>query len=969
MKLSTIFKLILISLLTVACGGGTTTSKSKNSVELSMQFENSRSGKTGFHVGNVYIEKVTISYSTAGEQTHEIDATAAATDKEPIIIEGLLAGKTYTFAISAEDDSQAVVCAGTADVEIMPNATTDAELVCGFTDKNSMELAALNMLSNAFSADANYDTVSSYVAEDFGLMDGMDRETFISELLTMNTEYEYDEDISVVSVSLSGLDERMKRDGSSAAGLYDIRVTFSDGSYEIVTAGFIKENDSWKIKGNGIEHDLELRHSSVRGYRFVDQTEPFVISGISAGYHPNEEQSLVEGFTLSGTGIDTAGFEKKNPDSGWFGLSEENLQYSYDNGEGLETIDYFFSQMEYNIVPYNGTDMNAYTPLTAEYSDSKTETYAVRGPKPALELPTSMFPQLRMELIEDGQEYRLEFNVTLPEDYTPSGLRISIDAGNEDYGFHEESKLSLTDPSFTINDISELMQYYGYYFVIGLTATDSFMREYTVYYTFNYLMNQKEYGLEGSEAKKSVFKTLGVGGFYGFTESETGYDTNRYQLSRLMWGGATHGDSVYTFGYLSRIERIGGSYGGTDFIFSRLTAGEEPVSKALSFSNYPDMESQSVYSKLTDSSGNFYIVGNIQKEAGSVSVIKINSSLSDISWIKEYSSPSAVWTSTAGAVIASEGGTEYLYVATVDADRKTDLIKLNLSTGNTESSTRLSFKDNSGSDTEFGLTSVVLIAPLNKIGLLGLVQDGQAARLGVVVCDSSLNYESSYFIDGVNYDDSPVIVDDPISDGSGNIYYLNQYISSETGMMGARIVKLHGSVSGSDYSITGFSSMDYMGYSALGSYGIGGFSRFAGGTSGSIFMLFAYGGLDLEGAWATNASMLKIDTGSLYIQNSITLPPVGSESDVITAANGSALVLGSRIVNVTAAMNIAGMTAKPDSNSVSAQDESSGTVTEYINITASKDTSMPVVTDKKSTSGYSLRNLTERFYGFTLNQR
>ncbi|TCK61603.1 hypothetical protein [Seleniivibrio woodruffii] len=969
MKLSTLIKLILVSLLTVACGGGTTTSKSKNSVELSMQFENSTSGKTGFHVGNFYIGKVTISYSTAGEQTHEVDATAAAADKEPIVIEGLSAGKTYTFAISAEDENESVICAGTADVEIMPNTTTDAELVCGFADKNSMELAALNMLKTAFSGDADYNTLSSYVAQDFGVMDGMDRDTFINELMTKNSDFKYDEGIEVASVSVSGLDERMKRDGSSMAGMYDIRVTFSDGSYEIVTAGFVKEEGSWKIKGNGIEHDLELRHSSVRGYRYVDQTEPFVISGISAEYYPSEDQYPLEGFNLSGTGIDTAVFEKMNPDSHWFGLSEENHRYTFDNGEGLDVLDYYFSPMEYNIVPYNGTDMGAYTPLTAEYSDSSTETYAVRGPKPALELPPSMFPQLRMEMVEDGQEYRFDFHVTLPDDYTPSGLRISIDAGNEDFGIHEESRIALTNLSFSINDISELMQFYGYYFVIGITATDSFMRDYTVYYSFNYLMAQKEYGLSNSAAKESVFKTPGTGGFYGFLENETGYDTNRYHLSGLIWGGAAYDDSVYTYGYLSRVERDGGGNGGMDFIVSKLTGGENPVSKAISFVNYPDIQSQAVYSKLTDSSGNFYIVSNLQTETGSVSVMKINSDLSDISWIKEYRSPSGLWTKTAGAVVASEGGTEYMYVATSDSDGVIDLIKLNIATGAAESSLRFSFKDNSGGDAEFRLTAVLLIKPLNRIGLMGRIFDGPSRRLGVVICDTAMNYDSSYFIDGVNYDESPVIVDDPISDSSGNIYYLHQYTNSETGTMMVRIAKLHGSVTGAGYGITGFTHMDYMGSSALGQYGIGGFSRFAEGPYGTLFLLFGYSGQDWEGSFSTSNSMLKVDMSSLYVQDSIILPPVGAETDVIPATNYSALVLGSAMVNVTSGLNIGGMTAKPDSNSIDAQNGTSGNVIEYVNITVSKDTAMPVVSDKKSSSGYSLRNLPVRFFNYILDQR
>lgn len=955
---------VILSFILVSCGGGTTTSKSKNSVLLKMDFENSaksgRNGDSGFMVGNTLITVVKISYSTDGEETEEVDATDAAKNGTAVEIDDLLAGKTYSFIISANGEDNEVVCTGSTDVEIVPNSETEAELACTFGGVASMELAAMHMLETAYAGGATYDDIDKYVADDFGVMDGMDRAEFISHVMNQTAGFLFNEDIILSGVVLTSVSERAKRD-SQEGGLFDIKLSYSDGSFEYSTVAFANENGEWKIKGNGLNHDVGLRNTSVRMYQYAGQTVPYVISGLNVNYNITGSTGF-NNFDVSAQGISTAAFSLNVAATTWYGLNVTNNKMAIEYG----SLPYYFSQPSYNIIPYNGTSMNMYEPVTIEYGNSTEEVYSVRGGNIGTEQYADMFPSLSMKLMEDNDGPYLEFCVDQPASYTPSGLRIAIDANNGMTGYHIESKLSKENPSFTYNNAQDILDYSGNYFVVALTATDSDMRDYTVYYTFDYLMSQDADGLTDSAAEAGTFKGFDGGGFYSFMDYVFGVDNNAYGVYTETLSGLVNGSSLYSLSYYSGAgKKTYGSLPMTPLV-TKLTKDSAPVVKKLTFSNFSGGTIPSFSRMIKDSSGDLYLIADYTADSSFVTVMKIKSDLSEIMWFRKYTLNLGSPTETVGGVIINQSGTEYLVLTLKDVgDGSWTLAKLSTASGEQVAAKQLVFVDNLNNQMPMTPYGIVDIPSADRIALVG-TSNGSTFYYGAIVYDYDMDFDKGYFRTDSNVDIMPL--EDIQTDSGGSIYFKYLLYDGSQGRYVVRVMKLTGAVTGAGYSI---GSCSFVQINAEPEFdtamGFDYSSSLAVDTDGSVYVLLGmrrYLSYDIL-AQQGDFMMFKLDS-TLSQTGAVRLPAFNGTNVIVPTGYGAA-VAGSRIAGVTSGLQMDGAVVNEDVSGAAASAAETNSMSARTTFSSFTPSVSPDIIDIKDYTGAALSPVGVKLFNYHIN--
>jgi len=960
MRMTQYLAAVILSLFLVSCGGGTTTSKSRNSVLLKMDFEDSsnsgRSSGPGFMVGNTRVTAVKILYATSGEATEEVDATDAAENGTAVEIGDLIAGKTYSFMISANGEDNEVVCTGSTSIEIIPNSETEADLTCTFGGVASMELAALRMLKTAYAGNATYADIEKYVADDFGVMDGMDRDAFINRIAGESSGFLFNNDVTLAGVVLTSVSARQKRD-SQDGGLFDIKLRFSDGSYEYSTVAFANENGDWKIKGNGLQHDVDVRNTTVRMYQYPSQTEPYVISGVSFNY--NFEQSTgFNNFSVSGQGIPTSAFSLTMAASAWYGLNVSNNKMAIEYG----SLPYYFSQPSYNIIPYNGSPMDMYAPVTVQYGNSTEEEYTVRGGNLSTEQYADMFPRLRMRQNEDVNGIHLEFTIDPPQGYTPSGMKLTLDANNGMTGYNIETKISLTDPSFTYENAEDLLNYSDSYFVVALTATDSNMRDYTVYYTYDYLFAEEMDGTLGSKVVSGDFKGFGTGGFYSYPEYTFGIDNNMYGTYSEPAAGISDGDSLYSLSYYQGSGKTSqNSLGKIPFI-TKLTKDEAPLVKKLSFTNFSDGIQPSYKNMIQDSSGNIYLISDYAAGSSFVTVMKVKNDLSEIEWFKKYTMNGEP-TDTVGGVIITQSGAEYLVLTLRDITQtKWYLTKLSTADGSNVSTMELSLTDNQMMQMPFTPYGIVNISSGSRIALVG-VSNGSTFYYGAAVYDYNLNIDAGYFRAGYEVDVVPF--GDVQADGSGNIYFKYLFYDSSQAKYLVRLMKLSGGVTGTGYAIN---SCSYVQFNTEPQFDTSnGFtydSSLSVSNDGNLYVLvgmkqtFSYDVL----AQQNDHMVFKLDS-SLANTNLVRVPALGGTNIMVTTGSDTTIV-GSRIANLTTDLQIDGASVEEYTPSGEVTTPSVNSVSMMNYLTAISAPAGPNVFDMKDYTGASLVPVGSKLFNY-----
>ncbi len=899
MKISQPVILLIICLLLASCGGGTTASKSGNSVSIKMDFENGSSGRDsdgGFMVGSGYVSGVKITYGTSGAEYQELDVTSAAKNSSEVVIPDLFAGKTYTFSISAVDESDVIVCSGSTDVEIAPNATTEAELVCRFSGVQSLELAALNLIKASAEDGSTYERISGFVASDFGVMNGMNREEFIASLTDGADEFLFDDNIKPVNVVMVDT-ELTGKSSDITEGVYEIKIIYSDGSYEYDTAGFVKEDGEWKIKGNGRAHDMEIRHAASRYDSGDQETGSLTLTGYRVSLNSGSASDTTTGFTISGDGIGESAFTKFS--DGTFGLVSPNMLTDTEYESAVMPV----GEMASGMVPYEESPSGD-AELTAVYSDSSAEQYTVKGT--GLTVPQALYDFPHVELaVADSENY--DVNITLPSAYPVSGVRVTIDAKWDGGSYHKEAKLSIVEPSFTISGLNEVLANNPSYFVIGVTAVDGDIREFTSYCSFSYLMIQAEAGLNGYLPFIGVFKGLGNGGFVAYQDVSAGIDTNRYSVQSYYSVGLADGQTLYNIMNVYGSPRYASDSYIQKMVISRLSQNEAPYAATLEFTGYGIYQNNpSINSMIKGSDGSVYIFstfdGISQEKPGIVSVLKMNADADEILWLKDYhlefTYPRSFFR---GAVIVDNAGTDELVMVLLSDEYINTVLRINTETGNVIDAVKLSLPD---ADSFSMLLSgkLVYVPQANKFVLVGNLQEphsnGYRNRICTVVLNSDFTISSSVFSEPLTAFPN---VNSVGADNNGNIY-LNSSSSA-----GEKVYRFNAvmDAGAQTYYIASISVQNLTFDSGAFPFGTDTGSSMTV-SQDKAYVVYSINGYENSLNVYRNSGVLIVLDSDFSMETAVMIPEKSYISTVIAGGNGSVTLLGSNIIDIMQDITIGG---------------------------------------------------------------
>jgi len=466
--------LFVLSFILTACGGGGGGGSSSDvRVSLNLNFEDSRAASDGFYVSNTKISSVSLAYTNNQGSAGAVNVTSDASDGS-VQLTNLVLDTTYTFTVTAVSDEGINACTGSTSVLIASGSTNQANLECTFIDSLAIENAVYDFIAKLASSNPTAEALDKYVADDFGIMDGMTRSEFIDDIINDN-----DFDFAGTGVTFEKVDVIT---GSTRAAGTEAQLSFffSDGTVFRERANLIKENGHWKITGNGRKYETEMYAEAfnVIPSGHSSEVEGFY-SGISTQFY--DSKSVAESVIVSGPTMPYNYTFSANTCSGCDGFE---LSDPY-----IDDLPSFFSHHFINLYG-DGTNAivsnnQTYNILTYYYDNTETESdYIVFGsPVPVSNLTTGHFPMLPAGTSQNIADYIVStnytFNIIKPTAYDAERINVWV-SYNDYYGTYGDIELSVPLNADTITlDFSELDGLYVTNADIFLSAYDSSGQVYT----------------------------------------------------------------------------------------------------------------------------------------------------------------------------------------------------------------------------------------------------------------------------------------------------------------------------------------------------------------------------------------------------------------------------------------------------------------------------------------------------------
>lgn len=653
MRIFRYIALVLACSALLSCGGGNSGTSGRANISLKINFDQqTKSGvkdQAKLIVSNTLINNVIIGYGPSGGVLNIVNATSAAENGTAVTLAGIELNKPYTFSISAFGADSVLVCDGSDTATVHSNGTTDIKLTCSFKEKYAVENLAYDIMSKIVAGDpmGNSD-LNSLVAKDFGIKDGMSRSEYIKQLaygLDDGSKFLF----SDVSLLKTEVVEPKTKDASTTT---NVKFFFSDGSYYTEPMNFVKEDDTWKITGNGRELAYKMYPQAVAladagmanatiytGYRFeaddrmTDQYNSFIVAGSGLDGVAADNQGTY--FALNPVTVNTSFGDINNHFIDVAGLEDGSLSIPAGTSYGI-------SAEEGN-------------------SDTVTEQAVMDGAGIAKSgLDSTMFPSV--SAIQSNDMY--SFSVTLPTAYTPSRVELhayfadtaggaKIAAKSAIKSASVDSMISLTDKTFTI-DMNKLTgglwtPAYGY---IELTAYDENGRAFSTYVTsgaIDYSGTSVTNGVNTIDSSSKM--ALGLSAFIKsiYTQYETATGT--------VYSPATmQGDSNGLISGTTRQAASNNSVYDTVFnVFILAPSYGSLFAKQLtvsSINSYGDLH------VMKDDSGNIYGVSQVYSASSNnfmIAVMKIDGATGSIDWVKSYDSTVSSPTYLSQAVLTLSG--------------------------------------------------------------------------------------------------------------------------------------------------------------------------------------------------------------------------------------------------------------------------------------------------------------------------
>lgn len=644
MRYLKIFVILLMTAFLSACGGGTTTSKTKKtSIEIKLAIPDNSKKRTKtsprFTVGNTSISQVLIGYGLTGDTLTTMDVTTAAENQSSVTISDLEAGKEYSFTVAAFSGVDTLVCQGGDTLTIVPNTVSDLTLTCSFEDKYAIENFVFDIEAKVMSETLSESAMDGYVADesDFGIFNGLDRDAFISNFV--ETRYAMKSNgLSLVSVQM--LNPRIKlpkaKIKTSSKIIEDtatakVKYIYSDGSYKFEEMWAAKIDGEWKLVGNGHKYDLAIRNQAAQLFSTSGQTTPVKTAGISVGSGTISRDNL-SFFTMSGNGINSSGY-----------LVASGLDFIYAKLV-TPSSSYFFNEINENMTEYADAaavqDGDAYNfAITATNFESDTDTLYINGDGiTSSYMNGNVFPTAALD---NSPECTKSITLTLPTAYSPSWAEVQILAiSTQNTGKIIKGRVPLTSPSISI-DLSEIIQTAQSYGELKVTAYDASGRAFSTFYSFDNLGLATGTGCAsgGGDGGGDGGDSITVDGFFNFYELMDTAQSMSYFLSFRDFKSNTDNSfsailasDLFTSDIASNeyFEPVLANFGAN---------GEASSAFSIEHANPDSANTMFRVKLLTTSDGSQFIVaGNNDNNDRFVSIMKVNASGDNISWIKKYQS-------------------------------------------------------------------------------------------------------------------------------------------------------------------------------------------------------------------------------------------------------------------------------------------------------------------------------------------
>ncbi len=293
---------LMVSFIISACGGADATAgngSSEASVSLrslSAPFTNETGEVSfGYRISGLYLDFYTHGAHSPNVRLNILNQIRNG-DSE-IIIDGLEAGREYTFSVAAYGVKNLMLCSGSDTAVIAENTDTEINLTCRFDNETTLQ-AAVYEIADFFVNDNDKTAaeIEAFIADNdtFGIENGLDREEFIQDVLDDDEELSPApiEDVEIISVQ-----------PAANGKMITIKIKYEDGSYELHTLRAVKQNGIWKYAGNNMLYELEIAPRTVKAFYPDNHTETY--SGLHADVY--DMAGGIDYVTVTGPLLPAAG--------------------------------------------------------------------------------------------------------------------------------------------------------------------------------------------------------------------------------------------------------------------------------------------------------------------------------------------------------------------------------------------------------------------------------------------------------------------------------------------------------------------------------------------------------------------------------------------------------------------------------------------------------------------------------------
>ncbi|WP_162139849.1 PKD domain-containing protein [Limisalsivibrio acetivorans] len=440
--LAVIITVLFTFMLTAGCGGGgSSTADKKESVQLALG-NALPLVEDDMNLGPVSVDKVYLDILKEGSVDVRTDITSAMMRGERSVSVEITSGTQYDFRIRAYGKGSDLLCEDNATAFVESNAVTEIDLLCAFQDQGVISSLFFEMFSYLDSEQVTTEGFGEFLAADFGMMDGMDRSTFIDQIV-------YDNDRNgPAPLQDTEVTKLEKISDTEYEGV--VKAIYEDGTTERLRGIVKNENGNWYMAGNGKAFHSWVRSTNVKVTKADDSVVKLAGLFIEAENMGDKDISYI---MVVGAGLPEGGL-KLVPNT----YDDEHkgfviAEYYNATDTDLSNMNLYRMQdtqitqiSDGSMYTFNAYDNNG--DLTA----STTESIGAR-PYTTGEMTSALFAMPSETLSHDAAEFftnPFTAEISNPAGYTPLRMEAELSAYSES-GHYDEWKQLRVDGNASVS--------------------------------------------------------------------------------------------------------------------------------------------------------------------------------------------------------------------------------------------------------------------------------------------------------------------------------------------------------------------------------------------------------------------------------------------------------------------------------------------------------------------------------------